>query len=81
MRPEIIEFKRICDNLLGSAQQNDWTLTEKERKVVEHYIQELGNRVLPSSQKDDDQSLTMPLGALPPNIDWSAPYRRKERLG
>lgn len=68
MRPEIIEFKRICDNLLGSAQQNDWTLTEKERKVVEHYIQELGNRVLPSSQKDDDQSLTMPLGDLPPNI-------------
>jgi hypothetical protein len=51
MRPEIVEFKRICDNLLGSAQQNDWTLTEKERKVVEHYIQELGNRVLPSSQK------------------------------
>ena len=56
MRPEIVEFKRICDNLLGRAEQNDWTLTEKERKVVAHYIQELGNRVLPSSQKDDDQS-------------------------
>jgi hypothetical protein len=69
MRSEIIEFKRICDDLLGSALQNDWTLTEKERKVVAYYIQELGNRVLPSSQEDNGQPLAMPLGALPPNID------------
>jgi len=41
MRPEIVEFKRICDNLLSSAQQHDWALTEKERKVVAHYVQEL----------------------------------------
>jgi hypothetical protein len=67
MRPEIIEFKRICDNLLGSAQQNDWTLTEKERKVVVYYIQELGNRV--SSQEGHEQPLAMPFGAIPPNID------------
>ncbi len=64
MRPEIIEFKRICDNLLGSAQQNDWTLTEKERKVIAYYIQELENRVLPNSQEDDDQPLSMPFGSI-----------------
>jgi hypothetical protein len=69
MRPEIVEFKRICDNLLGSAEQNDWTLTEKERKVVGYYIHELGNRVLPKSQEDADQPLAMPLGAVPPIID------------
>ena len=69
MRPEIMEFKHICDNLLGSAQQNDWTLTEKERKVVAYYIQELGNRVIPASQEDHDQPFAMPLGALPPIID------------
>jgi hypothetical protein len=69
MRQEIVEFKRICDNLLGSSQQHDWTLTEKERKVVAYYIQELENRVLPSSQEDHDQPLTMPLGPLPPIID------------
>lgn len=65
MRPEVSEFKRICDKLLDSAQQHDWTLTEKERKVVAHYIQELGKRVLPISQEDDDQPLAMP----PPIID------------
>jgi hypothetical protein len=69
MRPEIIEFKHICDSILGSAQQKDWALTEKERKVVAHYIQELGNRVLPSSREVDDQPLTMPIGAIPPIID------------
>jgi hypothetical protein len=69
MRPEIIEFKHACDNLLGSAHQNDWVLTEKERKVVAHYIQELGNRVLLNSQEGHEQPLAMPLGALPPNID------------
>jgi hypothetical protein len=69
MRPEISEFKRICDNLLGSAQQHGWTMTEKERKVVAYYIQELGNRVLPSSQEDDDQPLAITLGAIPPIID------------
>jgi hypothetical protein len=68
MRPEIIEFKHICDNLLGSAQQNDWTLTEKERKVVAYYIQELGSRVLPSSQEGHEQPLTMPFSGLPPNL-------------
>lgn len=68
MRPEIIEFKRICDNLLDNAQQNNWTLTEKERKVVVYYIQELGNRVLPNSQ-DQEQPLAIPLGAISPNID------------
>ena len=68
MRPEISEFKRICDNLLGSAQQNDLSLTEKERKVVAYYIQELGNRVLPSSQEGHEQPLAMPCGSLPPNL-------------
>ena len=68
MRPEISEFKRICDNLLGSAQQNDWSLTEKERKVVAYYIQELGNRILPSSQEGHEQPLAMPFGGLPPNL-------------
>jgi hypothetical protein len=67
MRPEIIEFKRICENLLRGTQQNDWTLTEKEPKVVAHYVQELQKRILLS--QDDDQPLAMPLGALPPNID------------
>jgi hypothetical protein len=69
MRPEIIEFKHICDNLLGNAQQNNWTLTEKERKVVVYYIQELGNRVLPNSQENQERPLAMPLGAISPNID------------
>jgi hypothetical protein len=67
MRPEIIEFKRICDHLLGDAQQNDWALTEKERKVVAHYVQELQKHVLPS--QDDGQPLAMPVGAIPPIID------------
>jgi hypothetical protein len=67
MRPEISEFKHICDNLLGSAQRDDWTLTEKERKVVAHYVQELQKRVLP--HHDDGQPLAMPLGAIPPIID------------
>jgi hypothetical protein len=69
MRPEIVEFKRICDNLLGRAEQNDWTLTEKERKVVAYYVQELGNRVIPTSQEDHAQPLAMPIGAVPPIID------------
>ena len=34
MRPEIVEFKRICDNFLGTSRQHDWRPTEKERKVV-----------------------------------------------
>ena len=67
MRPEIVEFKHICDNLLSSAQQHDWALTEKERKVVAHYVQELQKRVLP--HQDDGQPLAMPLGAIPPIID------------
>ena len=67
MRPEIVEFKRICDHLLGGAQQNDWTLTEKERKVVAYYVQELQKRVAPD--QEGDLPLAMPLGALPPNID------------
>jgi len=66
MRPEIIEFKYVCDNLL-SAQQNDWALTEKERKVGVHYVQELQKHVLPS--QDDGQPLAMPVGAIPPIID------------
>ena len=65
MRPEISEFKHICDNLLGSAQQNDWTLTEKELKVVAHYVQELQKRILLSQV--DDQPLAIPLGAIGPN--------------
>jgi hypothetical protein len=67
MRSEIVEFKRICDNLLSSAQQNDWALTEKERKVVAHYVQELQDHVFPS--KDDSRPLAMPLSAIPPIID------------
>ena len=67
MRPEISEFKHLCDNLLGSAQQNDWALTEKERKVVAYYVQELQEHVFPS--KEDGQPLAMPLGAIPPIID------------
>jgi hypothetical protein len=67
MRPEIVEFKRICDNLLGCVQQNDWALTEKERKVVAHYVQELQVHVSPS--KNDGQPFAMPLGAIPPIID------------
>ena len=67
MRPEIVEFKRICENLLENAQQKDGTLTEKECKVVAHYVQELQKRVLPS--QDDGQPLAMPLGAIGPIID------------
>ena len=67
MRPEISEFRHICDNLLESSQRNDWALTEKERKVVTYYVQELKKRILPN--QDDGQPLAMPLGALPPNID------------
>lgn len=67
MRPEISKFKHICDHLLGWAQQNDWALTEKERKVVAHYVQELQKHVLPS--QDDGQPLAMPVGAIPPIID------------
>ena len=69
MRPEITDFKRSCDNVLGCAQQHDWTLTEKERKVVAYYIQELGNRVTPTRQEDHAQPLAMPIGAVPPIID------------
>ena len=61
MRPEIVEFKRICENLLGCVQQNDWALTEKERKVVAHYVQELQEHIFPS--KDDGQPLAMPSGS------------------
>ena len=64
MRPEISEFKHSCDNLLGSAQQNDWALTEKERKVVTYYVQELQKRILPNH--DDGQPLAMPVGVIPP---------------
>ncbi len=67
MRPEIVEFKRICDNLLGSSRQHDWRPTEKERKVVAYYVQELQNRVL--STQDHSQPLAMPVGAIPPIID------------
>ena len=67
MRREISEFKHSCDTLLGSAQQNDWALTEKECKVVAYYVQELQKRVLPS--QDDGQPLAMPLGVIPPIID------------
>jgi hypothetical protein len=67
MRPEIVEFKRICETLLEGAQQRDRTLTEKECKVVAHYVQELQKRVLPS--QDDGQPLVMPLGAIGPIID------------
>ena len=67
MRQEIVEFKRICDNLLGSSQQHDWALTEKERKVAAHYVQELQEDVFPI--KEDSQPLAMPLSAIPPIID------------
>jgi hypothetical protein len=67
MRQEIIEFKHICDHLLGIAHQADWTLTEKEHKVVAYYVQELQKHVL--QNHDDEQPLVMPLGALPPIID------------
>ena len=67
MRPEISEFKHVCDNILGSAQRNDWALTEKERKVVAHYVQELQKRVL--AIQDEGEPLAMPLGAIPPVID------------
>ena len=67
MRPENSEFKHICENLLGSAQRDDWALTEKERKVVAHYVQELQKRLLPNH--DEGQPLSMPLGAIPPIID------------
>ena len=67
MRPEISEFKHVCDDILRSAQQNDWALTEKERKVVAHYIEELQKRVL--AIQDDGKPLAMPLGAIPPVID------------
>jgi hypothetical protein len=67
MRPEISEFKHVCDNLLESAQRNDWALTEKERKVVGHYVQELQQRVLPNEA--ERQPLVMSLGAIPPIID------------
>jgi hypothetical protein len=67
MRPESSEFKHVCDNILGSAERNDWALTEKERKVVAHYVQELQKRVL--AIHDDGQPLAMPMGAIPPIID------------
>ena len=67
MRPEISEFKHLCDNLLGSAQQNDWALTEKERKVVTYYVQELQKRIL--QNQDDSQPLAMPLGVIPPILE------------
>ncbi len=47
--------------------ETSWALTEKERKVVTYYVQELKKRILPN--QDDGQPLAMPLGALPPNID------------
>jgi len=67
MRPEISEFKHVCDNLLGNAQHNDWTLTEKERKVVTYYVHELQNRML--RDRDDHQPLAMPLGVIPPIVE------------
>ncbi len=67
MRPEISEFKHICENLLGNLERNDWALTEKEIKVVAHYVQELQKRVLPNH--DEGQPLAMPLGSIPPIID------------
>jgi hypothetical protein len=67
MRPEISEFKRISESLLDGLHQNGWSLTDKERKVVAHYLEELEKNVLPAPT--DDQPLAMPLGALPPVID------------
>ena len=45
---KLVSFKHVCDNLLGNAQQSDWTLTEKrkELKVVAYYVQELQKRIL-----------------------------------
>ncbi len=68
MRPEISEFKHVCDNILGNAQRDDWALTEKERKVVAHYVQELQKRIL-AIQDNDSKPLAMPVGAIPPVID------------
>jgi hypothetical protein len=69
VRVEVQEFVRACDNLAGSAHQNNGALTNEECDLVAACIQSLGRHVLPSHA--DDPPLAAPVGggALPPGID------------
>ena len=67
LRVEVQEFVRACDNLAGSAHQNNGVLTNEECDMVASCIRSLGKSVLPSHA--DDPPSAAPVGALPLVID------------
>ena len=70
MRPDILEFKRICGRLLEEVRRHNSALTDEECNTVIECVRHLETIVRPSPKEDDDQPLGSPLGALlPPNID------------
>jgi len=66
MRQEVQEFVRACNDLAGSAHENNGALTNEECEMVVVCIHTLQTNVLPH-QADDAQPLAAPLGA--PVID------------
>ena len=68
MRQEVQEFVRACNDLAGSAHENNGTLTNEECEMVVACIHTLQTNVLPH-QVDDAQPLAAPVGAIPPVID------------
>jgi hypothetical protein len=68
LRLEVQEFVRACNDLAGSAHDNNGALTNEECEMVVACIQTLQETVLPH-QADDAHLLAAPLGAIPPVID------------
>ena len=68
LRQEVQEFVRACNDLAGSAHENNGALTNEECEMVVSCIYTLQKHVLPH-QADDAQPLAAPLGAIPPVLD------------
>ena len=68
MRITVQEFVHACNDLAGSAHENNGALTNEECEMVMACIRTLQKNVLPH-QADNAQPLAAPLGAIPPVID------------
>lgn len=67
LRKEVQEFVRACNDLAGSAHENNGTLTNEECEIVSASIQALQKYVSP--QSIDNEALAASVGVMPPIID------------
>jgi len=66
LRLEVQEFTRACNDLVGSAHENNGALTNEECEMVVACIHTLQTNVLPHQADMDDPPLASTLSNCPP---------------